>query len=138
VPERKPHQYFEEVRARIERASADLLFVDQYLEADFVDRYLPYVPQGVRVRLLTGRRYVGKLLPAVDIFAKQSGLAVEVRTAEFHDRYLLIDGKECHHSGASFKDGGMNAPALLVQVTDAFSDVQQKYEAIWQGAKVER
>jgi hypothetical protein len=37
----------------IESAQQDMLFVDGYMGADFVSRYLPHVPQGVTVRLLT-------------------------------------------------------------------------------------
>jgi hypothetical protein len=45
-------QYFEEIRKIIELARQDLLFVDPYLDADFVGRYLPHVAAGVTIRLL--------------------------------------------------------------------------------------
>ena len=45
-------EYFDEVRKFIESARTEVFFVDPYLEADFVSRYLPHVPNGVRVRLL--------------------------------------------------------------------------------------
>jgi hypothetical protein len=44
--------YFDEVRQIIETASSDLLFVDPYLDAEFVSRYLPHVKAGVAIRLL--------------------------------------------------------------------------------------
>jgi hypothetical protein len=138
MPEGRPHEYFEAVRAIVERASQEVMFIDQYLEADFAGRYLPFVAKGVSVRLLSGRRYLSKLLPAVEMFVKQSGTAVAVRTADFHDRYVFIDGRECHKSGGSFKDGATNDPTSLVQIVDAFDVTRQIYEAKWNAGQVER
>lgn len=55
-----------------------------------------------------------------------------------HERYVFVDGKECHYSGASFKDGARLTGALLSQIADAFPAMQQTYEGLWTGAKVER
>ena len=130
--------YFDELRKLIETATRDLLFVDPYLDADFVSRYLPHVTAGVSVRLLTGK-LLPKLLPAVELFVQQSNIAVEVRSASgLHDRYVLIDQNACYQSGASFKDGAKNALTTLTQITDAFPAVLQTYKDMWDQAKVER
>jgi len=79
------------------------------------------------------------LLPAVDLFAKQSGLSIQVRSStDIHDRYLFVDKSACFISGASFKDGAKNAPAVLTQISDAFSAMWTTYEALWNVAKAER
>jgi hypothetical protein len=130
--------YFDEIRKLIELARADLLFVDPYIDADFIARYLPYVRTTVAVRLLT-YKHVKTLLPAVDIFAQQHGLAISVRSEpSLHDRFVFIDGHECYFSGGSFKDGGKKSAIILMQVTDAFAAVKQVYEDAWNAAKVER
>jgi hypothetical protein len=130
--------YFNELRKITERAAADLLFVDPYLDADFVERYLVHVAPGVGIRLLT-RFKLQTLLPAVDAFAKQSGISVAVRTADnLHDRFVFVDAKECFQSGASFKDGAVKADTTVTQITDAFDPMHQAYEALWAKAKVER
>jgi hypothetical protein len=130
--------YFDEVRKIIETAKQDLLFVDPYLDAEFVSNYLGHVSPGVTVRLLTRERLT-TLLPAVDLFAKQHKLTINVRSAPgFHDRYVFVDGKLCYQSGASFKDGAKSSPTTLTQITDAFAAMWQTYEAIWSNAKVER
>ena len=129
--------YFDELRKLIETATRDLLFVDPYLDADFVSRYLPHATAGVSVRLLTGKR-LSKLLSAVEPFVQQSNIAVEVRSASgLHDRYVLIDQNACYQSGASFKDGAKNALTTLTQITDAFPAVLQTYKDMWDQAKVE-
>lgn len=132
------HDYFDGVRKVIERAATGVLFVDPYLDADFVSRYLAYTPKSVQIRLLT-REKLATLLPAIDTFGAQRNEKILVRsTDKIHDRYVFVDGKECYQSGASFKDGGKNAPTTLTPIIDAFTAVQQTYEAIWTGAKVER
>lgn len=130
--------YFDEVRKIIETAKQDLLFVDPYLDAEFVSRYLPHVNPTVSIRLLT-RKSLSALLPAVDVYAKQSDTTINIRSAQgFHDRYVFVDRASCYQSGASFKDGAKKAPTTLTQITDAFSAVRQTYESIWDNAKVER
>jgi hypothetical protein len=138
IPHGSVFDYFDEIRKIIEVARQDLLFVDPYLDAEFVSRYLGHAAQGVTIRLLA-REKLQTLLPAVDVFAKQSQAKIEVRSASsFHDRFIFIDKKACYQSGASFKDGARSAPTTLTQITDAFAAVLQTYEDRWNQGKVER
>jgi hypothetical protein len=130
--------YFDELRKVMETAQKDLLFVDPYLDAEFVSRYLPHAAAGVSIRLLARER-LPILLPAVDLYAQQSGRVINVRSASgFHDRDMMVDGATCYQSGASFKDGAKAAPTTLTQITDASAAVLSTYENLWQKAKVER
>lgn len=130
--------YFDEVRKLIEPASRDLFFIDPFLDAEFVSRYLPHVRSGVPIRLLARER-IATLLPAVEMFVNQTSAQVLVRSAPgFHDRYVIVDHGACYQSGASFKDGAKAAPTTLTQNTDAFAVVEKTYEDIWTSAKVER
>ena len=130
--------YFDEIRKTIEVAKRDVLFIDPYLDAEFVSRYLGHITPGVTTRLLA-REKLPTLLPAVDAFVQQFKMKIEVRSASnFHDRYVFIDGVACYHSGASFKDGAKSAPTTLTQITDAFAALSKTYEDLWNGAKIER
>lgn len=123
--------YFDEVRKLIESAKIDLLFVDPYLDAEFVSRYLPHVPNGTKIRLLARER-MASLKSAVTAFSIQTGMVIEVRSApNFHDRYVFTDGLTCYQTGASFKDGAKKTPTTLTQITDAFTVVQSTYENLW-------
>lgn len=138
VPHKMVFEYFDAIRKIIELAREDLLFVDPYLDAEFVARYLPNVAAGVTIRLLA-REKLATLLPAVDAFAQQTGAAVEIRSASnFHDRYVFMDRVSCYQSGASFKDGPKSAPTTLTQITDAFAPTLKTYEDIWSQAQVKR
>jgi hypothetical protein len=137
VPGARPLEFYDAVRRLLETALTDILFVDPYIGADFVSRYLPHVRAGVTVRLLT-RKYLDKVVPSVEMLARQQGLSVEIRKSVSHDRYVFIDRRECYHSSASFQDGGKSNPALLSQVMDVFPDTQRIYESEWTGAEVVR
>ena len=130
--------YFDEMRKIIETARSDLFFIDRYLDAEFVSRYLPHVASGVSIRLLTHNK-LSTLLPAVEAFAKQSGAKIQIRSQDtFHDRYVIVDGSNCYQSGASFKDGARTAPTTLTQIKAAFGAVQKTYEDLWSGATIKR
>jgi hypothetical protein len=128
--------YFDEVRKLIETARNDLLFIDPYLDAEFVSRYLPQVSNGVQVRLLARER-LATLMPAVLTLRQQANLSIEVRSAGgFHDRYFFVDQQSCYQSGASFKDGAKKAPTTLTQIVDAFATIHRMYEQIWSTATI--
>lgn len=129
--------YFDEIRKILESANQDVLFVDPYLDAEFVARYLPNIKDGVTIRLL-GRAKLKTLIPAVEAYSQQSEHKVEVRSAQgFHDRYVFIDVGNCYQSGASFKDGAKKSPTTLTQITDAFSAMQATYEDLWANGSTE-
>ena len=130
-------EYFDEIRKIIELSKIDILFVDPYLDAEFVSRYLPNITNGVTIRLLA-REKLKTLLPAVKMFVAQYKENVEVRSApNFHDRYVFVDENGCYQSGASFKDGAKKSPTTITQITDAFDAVYRTYQDIWARAKVE-
>lgn len=129
-------EYFDEIRKKLEEAQQEILFIDPYLDAEFVSRYLVHLRSGVEARLLTSRRKLSSLLPAAKLIAQQNDFPISVRTAEgLHDRYFFVDRQSCYQSGASFKDGAKNAPTTITQITDVFEAVWHQYEAIWSSAE---
>ena len=117
-------EYFDELRKLLELAKSDVLFVDPYLNGEFVSRYLPSVRASVPVRLLTTKEKIRELKAAAEMFSSQTRLYINIRTSSgLHDRYLFLDRTECCHSGASFKDGAKNAPTTVTQVIDVFDQV---------------
>lgn len=130
--------YFEEVRKVLITARRELFFVDPYLNAEFVARYIPHIPAGVNVRLL-GKKGAEALLGSVELASQQHGIAIEMRTSSsLHDRFLFVDQVRGFHSGASFKDGARLAPTIFTEVTDALGSVMSTYEQMWASANVYR
>lgn len=133
-------EYFDEVRKVLEGAAEEVFFVDPYLDATFVSRYLTQLRPGVSVRLLTSpdSSRLSSLIPAIDLYRREYGKNVEIRSSpKLHDRYLFIDRAEVHQSGASFKDGGKKSGTVLAQIVDAFPAMWQSYAELWSVAKVE-
>jgi hypothetical protein len=128
----KVFEYFDLVRRVIETGSRDLLFIDNYLDADFIATYLPHVRAGVTVRLL-GSHKISALRSAATLFASEHGLAIEARsTRDAHGRFLLVDDRTAYASGASFKDGPRKALATFTEIEGSlFAELQQKCEALW-------
>ena len=48
----KPFDYFDEIRKIMEMVRNELLFVDSYLDAEFVSRYLPQLNESPAPRFL--------------------------------------------------------------------------------------
>lgn len=129
--------YYDSLRGIIEQATTDILFVDPYLEADFVARYLPHVKAGVSIRLLA-REKVAALIPSVKLFSQQHAAKIQVRSElTFHDRFVFVDCSACYQSSGSFKDGGKKSPVVILPLTDASAPLLAIYEAIWASAKLE-
>ncbi len=129
--------YFDEIRKIIESATQDILFIDPYLDAEVISRYIVHVKQGVTIRLLA-REKLKTLIPAANAYKNQEKQDIEVRSAPaFHDRYIIIDKNSCYQSGASFKDGAKKSPTTITQITDAFDAVCSTYEDLWKNAAVE-
>lgn len=127
VDQGRVFDYFDEIRKVVELATQDVFFINPYLDAEFVAKYLGHVTDGVTIRLLTKRK-LETLLPAVKTFAQQHGKPISVRSTEgIHDRYVFVDRESCYQSGASFKDGAKKAPTTLTQVTDAFEAMLTTY-----------
>ena len=123
--------YFDSIRKIIEQAKQEILFVDPYMDAEFVSRYLKPINSTVRIRLLTWSN-IDSVLPAIELLSNQSGISVEIRSSNrIHDRFIFVDRESCHMSGASFKDGAKRAPTIVAKITDAFDALLECYEEIW-------
>jgi hypothetical protein len=94
-----------ELASRIIRAAKkSIVLIDNYIDENTLT-HLTKKNKGVKVHLLT--KNINKQL-ALDILKaneQYSNFEVKVFT-QSHDRFLIIDGKEVYHLGASLKDLG--------------------------------
>ena len=89
----------------VEKARSVIILIDNYVDRGTLD-ILSHKRQGVKVRIITskdGNRITKKELDTFN--AQYHKLSIET-TDKVHDRYLIIDGKEMYHIGASLKDAG--------------------------------
>lgn len=140
VEQGKHLDYFKGIRDIILLAKSEIFFVDPYLEAEFVSQYLTSVPAGTAIRLMASKNKQTKgwasLVPALQSFKKQYGNSIELRQSEnIHDRFIIINKKDCYSSGGSFKDGPKNAASVIVQLLDPAQNVIACYENEWSSAQ---
>ncbi len=136
--------YMDTLRKLLQMAKSDVLFVDRYINGDFVSDYLPHIGAGVTIRILTRRdqqtaKHLATLVPMAKSFAAQFTQSVSIRSnSNFHDRFLMIDGVSGYGSSCSFKDGPRTAGALITEHVPAiFAKVKPENEALWSAATVE-
>ena len=92
----------------IERAERTITLVDGYVGLGTLN-ILAKKQSGVIATIWTTNR--GDSLSHTDIatFNEQYPILEVRHTEEFHDRYLVLDGSEGYHIGASLKDAGKKA-----------------------------
>ena len=87
-----------------EKADAAILLIDPYCDREAL-RYCAKRKDGVRIKICHGSHAA---LGSQDVraFSRQYG-PIDVKCDDsFHDRYLILDGKECYHIGASLNHAG--------------------------------
>lgn len=87
-----------------EKADSSILLIDPYCDREAL-RYCAKRKDGVTVRICHGP---GAALNQQDIdaFSTQYGPVSIKQDSSFHDRYLILDGKECYHIGTSLNHVG--------------------------------
>lgn len=133
------YDYFEEVRRLLTGAQQDLLFIDPYIDPSFIARYVPQIASGVSIRLLTAEPRAAQLIPALALYEQQHQITIQARFVpekSLHDRHLVVDHRDVYQSGASFKDGGRNAPTSINQIVDVATDMIRAHEDRWANARV--
>ena len=89
----------------VEEARSGIILIDNYVDRGTLD-ILSHKQPEVTVRIITSRKGNRITKKEQDTFNVQyHNLGIEI-TDKVHDRYLIIDGKEMYHIGASLKDAG--------------------------------
>ncbi|MEC4293809.1 ORF6N domain-containing protein [Adlercreutzia shanghongiae] len=94
----------------VRKAEEEIVLVDGYIDAATLN-VLAKKKENVRCAVVTypGRGFAKEDLAA---FEWQHGPLAVAESRSFHDRFLVLDGREAYHVGASLKDAGKRAFAL--------------------------
>ncbi len=89
----------------LKSANKEIILIDNYIDDTVLTLFTKY-PK-LKYTIVTNPKSLSKHLKLdIDKYNKQyNNLKIET-TDKFHDRFLLIDGKEAYHIGASLKDLG--------------------------------
>jgi hypothetical protein len=92
------------------------------------------------MRVITSTRVTPDFYHEANLFRTQySTVNLEIRTAnDFHDRFVVVDQRECYHIGASIKDAGKKA-FLISRLEDppVIALVHKHIDETWNRATVQ-
>lgn len=122
------HSFDKFLRGVLKKATSGVDIADTYVAGGLFDTLLDETPTSVAIRFVYGSD-VGGFVARATRFAKQYPLQVK-ESKEFHDRFLIIDGKG-YIIGPSLKDAADKKSATLValnasdskKLVDLFKDI---------------
>ena len=117
-PDGSHHDAYVEIRGILQGAAGAVDIVDPYVDGSTLTLLAAVAKPGMRFRVLTSK-HPGDFALESEKWRKQNAANIlEIRTTrEFHDRFIVVDGRVCWHIGASIKDAG-NKVFMLSQVED--------------------
>ena len=105
--EGKHYDAYSFARKLVRKAAKSIVLVDSYCDDVTLD-VLSQKRGGVSVTIATTQKMIDKFLSptAIAKFNKQNPPLTIKSVGIFHDRFLILDGTELYHFGASLKDLG--------------------------------
>jgi hypothetical protein len=140
IPVGGDHDAFVAIGKILDRAEADVLVVDPYMDAE-ITGFISSAPEQVTVRLLCDSCSIQpNLVPAASKWNLQYPKRhVEVRQSAprmLHDRAIFVDKTIAWTVTQSFKDLAKRSPAEIVRSNDMANLKIAAYEQIWSNSKV--
>lgn len=105
------HSAYQSIRAVIEKAQSDIDIIDLYIDKSLFE--ILKVKSGAKkyfVRILTKIKKDDFDYEKSLFISQYTNISIERKNVtDFHDRFIIIDGKLVYHLGASIKDAGKKA-----------------------------
>ncbi len=123
----KHYDAFSFARKLVRKAVKSIVLVDNYCDDVTLD-ILSQKRGGADVTVATLQKCVAKFLTpsAISKFNKQNPTLTVKPVAAFHDRFLVLDGVELYHLGASLKDMGRKYCAVTKMDAMFVSSIMQR------------
>lgn len=103
----------------ISEGQKEILVIDPYVDEDLLDMFASLDP-AVKIRVLT-EHLKGDFKLAFRKLQQQRG-GIEVRcSSQFHDRFIVVDGRACYQLGGSINHAGAKATVIGIK-SDAIRD----------------
>ena len=125
----KHYDAFSFARKLVRKAVKSIVLVDNYCDDVTLDILLQK-RGGVAVTVATLQKCVTKFLTpaAISKFNKQNQTITVKPVSAFHDRFLVLDGVELYHLGASLKDLGRKYCAVTKMDAMFVSSIMQRIQ----------
>ena len=138
-PKSTKHDAYVKIREILQESSTSIYVIDPWIDSSifFALQDKPHTP--IKAKFLTAN-YPSDFIHETRTFISQHpDYSVELRkTAEFHDRFLVIDEAKCWHIGASIKDAGNKAFMIsLIEDDGNRAALIKQFENSWSTAQVQ-
>ncbi len=133
-----PHDAYVETRRVLQKATSSITIVDPYVDSSLFTVLGTISSPSMSVELLTYKVPSDFSHEARTFLSQHTNIELSVRKSkEFHDRFIILDGEECWHVGASIKDAGMRAFMLSkVEDTGNRTALIEQVKITWSAATV--
>lgn len=102
------HDAYVEIRRILQKVTSSLTIIDPYVDSSLFTVLKTIAGTSIDVELLTYKIPVDFVHEARTFLSQHANIRLSVKKSkEFHDRFIIVDGKECWHVGASIKDAGI-------------------------------
>ena len=107
----KHYEAYSFARKLVKKAKTSIVLVDPFVDEVTLD-ILAQKKGGVGVLVATQQKYVPSEV-AITKFNKQNPTLTAKATSHFHDRFMILDGKELYHFGSSLNQLGRHYCAVV-------------------------
>lgn len=132
------HDAYVEMRRILQKAIKSITIVDPYVDSSLFTILGTISSSSISVELLTYNVPSDFAHEAHTFLSQHTNIELSVRKSkEFHDRFIILDGGDCWHVGASIKDAGMRAFMLSkVEDTGNRTALIEQVNNTWRAATV--
>ena len=117
-PAQSQHDAYRKVREILRNANRSVMVIDPYLDGSIFSMLADKASTLKDLRLLTLKIPGDFSLEAKKFGEQYPNLVIKIRLSpQFHDRFIIVDSKECWHIGCSLKDAGHKA-FMLSEIED--------------------
>ena len=110
----------------------EILVIDPYIDEDLLDMFAGLDPS-LKIRVLS-EHLKGNFKVAFRKLQQQRG-GIEVRcSSQFHDRFIVVDGKACYQLGGSINHAGAKATLIGIKSETIRDRVIAEAETTWASA----
>ncbi len=124
----RQHDAYVKIKEIFHRAKKSIHVIDPYIDGSIFNLFVSD-QKSLEIKLLS-TKYPPDFLQEINKFHQQyRSIRIEARkSSDFHDRFIIIDEKECWHIGCSIKDAG-NKAFMLSRIED-FRNVEELLQII--------
>jgi len=137
-PKGAVHDAYVEIRQLLLASQTSLEIIDPYSDSTIFQMLSASSAAQLKIRILTAKTPPDLSIEARKFTQQHTNFDVSIRTTgDFHDRFIVRDGKDCFHLGHSIKDFASKA-CMLSQIQDEQNcrALIDQFNQSWQAARI--